>query len=1046
MTSNNKQSTRMKHILALILAFMMCLSLIFAVACSEETTTETKIPEYSYSDTDESEISNPNFVYGTSGLSYTSFPKTTVTGWSISKDSSAKSGVIDVSEDGWKQLMTNLYADSGILNYIKNRYDFDNTDVTDAIKKLSGESDTVSSADIKNYIINHYFYVEDSEKPSDWDDSKHGFAFTNPETYEGSKDSTVYMLNNYKTNEEYGSIQRLTSSTEIALEKGQIAQISVWVKTANINADKTANSAYNKAIGANIRVQNSFAGETQEDFGIYNIISDEWKQYTFYVKADQVYDTKFTVVLGLGYDDYKAEGTVYFDDIEVKLLDSMPEGVTTTSYALSYNSEDGHKIDASSYNTNSLPLYDMSFDVSNIEDYTSSNTLAFDLSKADYTKFNNSTGNLNNKNGVAISSVTLENVPYAGINKGIKVDITSPSSYTINLDSANFEVGSEKYTAVSFFVKNQLNKLYATDISINVKDINGSIIEDRAVATISDVNDQWQKCTVLVKNNFEDTARKFAIEIVIGPSEPKDNIDEYALGTVQISNAFFATGASYQYDKVNEDQETANYDYYKLFSSTANGSTALYAGYVNDFTADEADETVYNLTVAPVDLGTITKEPAQPKNYTGIESGHFYITGDKDDNKDVNTNKDSGLINSQYLDAYTTKYSDIETALAFTKTEDNEHIQPLMIKTADKSYGFISNKYTVAASQTASVSVKVRVYADAKAYIYLVDVDHDEKQVMTFDTFTVNTDLGLENNNGDKIENRQFMLEVDSAMMGDDGWVTVNFYIATGANEKNFRLEVWNGERNGTIDKGGYVFVNDVTIKTSSAFTEVENYQNAINSQTSNPLSDFELEGSNELFAYVRELTEIEKQYNADKEKTGANVEYFAKYIWAKTDTMIYGVYNTIDPVIVDPYEKEVDEEETEEEETEVDPAAFWLSLSSIILGVVLLLAIIMLFIKNIRRRRKANASDAKSHFKVVSRTKKATNKKKAKANKVATPAKDEKVEDEVKEQTQEEVVEQTEEQPTENESAEEQTLDSYVYGDVQNFGETSEENKEDQE
>ena len=136
--------------------------------------------------------------------------------------------------------MTNLYSDSGILNYIKTIKNFDNTDVTDAIKNLPDyDNGTVSSTDIKNYIIEHYFYVEDSEKPSDWDDDKHGFIFSNPKTHEGSKDSTVYMLNNYKNNEEYGSIQKLTSSSEISLEKGQIAEISVWVKTANINFAKT---------------------------------------------------------------------------------------------------------------------------------------------------------------------------------------------------------------------------------------------------------------------------------------------------------------------------------------------------------------------------------------------------------------------------------------------------------------------------------------------------------------------------------------------------------------------------------------------------------------------------------------------------------------------------------------------------------------------------------------------------------------------------------------------------------------------------------------
>ena len=79
-----------------------------------------------------------------------------------------------------------------------------------------------------------------------------------------------------------------------------------------------------------------------------------------------------------------------------------------------------------------------------------------------------------------------------------------------------------------------------------------------------------------------------------------------------------------------------------------------------------------------------------------------------------------------------------------------------------------------------------------------------------------------------------------------------------------------------------------------------------------------------------------------------------------------------------------------------------------------------MLFIKNIRRRRKANASDAKSHYKVTSRTKKV---KQSKPKKVAE-------EFEEVEEIEEYVQEQDEEVPTE-----EQSLDSYVYGDVQDFG-----------
>ena len=87
---------------------------------------------------------------------------------------------------------------------------------------------------------------------------------------------------------------------------------------------------------------------------------------------------------------------------------------------------------------------------------------------------------------------------------------------------------------------------------------------------------------------------------------------------------------------------------------------------------------------------------------------------------------------------------------------------------------------------------------------------------------------------------------------------------------------------------------------------------------------------------------------------------------------MVYGVFNNLEVNETDPYDSITEEEETEESgcAAETNPANFWLSFSSILLAVVLLGAIIMLFIKNIRRRRKSNESDAKSHYKITSRTK----------------------------------------------------------------------------
>lgn len=1028
--TNNTQTTRKHHILALILAILMCLSLTLAVACADDDLSD--IPGYTYSEIEDSKITNSSFVIGTTGINYSSFPKTSVNGWTLDKNSSAKSGVIDVSDDGWNALLSNLYADSGILDYVKTKNNFDNEDVKTALNKQNA-----SSSEIKNYIIDNYF---DASKATAETSSK--YLFKNPSKHADALDNSIYMMNNYRSNEAYGSIQKLSSSTEITLEKGQYAEISVFVKTANLNK-VASEDVYGEEIGANIRVTSTFAGTTQEPFGIFNITDEDWTKYTFYVKADSVYDTTFKVVLGLGYDNCKAEGTVYFDDIIVKTLDQAPTGTfATKNVPYNYTKEDNRIINA---NTITDPVvFDMSTDFSAITDYTAGKVATYVTENKEY---------------VTITDISSDsNNPYS-INDGIKIEIAQkplekPSSYTFNIKNNagnNFTVGNEKYTAVSFFVKNQLNKLYSTNISLTVKDINAEdisnkITEDRTIGTISEVSDEWKLYTIIVKNNFDaqinSDVREFYIEVTIG-STSSENVDDKAKGTVEFSQAFFATGSINQY-KDDEVTKTDNYDYYSLFTAKALGTSALYAGSTADYVADEADTTKYNLTVAPSDLGVITSKPAQPKDYIGVPSNHSYINNSSNV-IDINTNKTAGLINSQYIKDYTTDKTAIEEALKFTETTDVKSIQPLMVATSNASYGFISrNNYTINASEFAKISVKVRVAdATAKAYVYLIDMSSNDRNALTFPAFKVNTIEGYKNLKDTDVAGQQLSFVVDSSMMGDDGWTTVTFYIATGANSKTFRLELWNGDRSVTENNqnSGYVFFNDVEVTTSGGFTESASYQTALTS-VGNPLYNFDTENDT-LYAYQRELTDDEVAYNDDTSKTGSNISYKTKYVWAKTDTMIYAVYNTIDPVVVDPYENEPSDEEETEEETELDPASFWLSLSSIILAVALLGALTMLIIKNVRLKMKANASDAKSHYKVVSRSRKSSVIKTNATNEA------EKLEADI-EETDIEVAEETEEVEQE---ATEQTLDEYVYGDVQVFGgaeenaeQTSEETSENSE
>ncbi len=1038
----NSKFLTIKQLLVFILAILMCLSLFMATACKEDGDNSADIPEYSHSDNADSEIKNPSFTFGTQSMDYDDFPKTTIDGWSFTKIADSKSGVVDVSASGWKQLMPNLYKDNGLLSYVKYKYDFDDSDIRDAIRN-GDTSVTVTSSEIKDYVIENYFFKAEDQNPGD------KYAFPNPGTHQDATDNKVYMLNNYVSGAlYYGCTQTVTSSTEITLNCGEYAKVSVWVKTANLNISETS-ANHNQPIGANISVKNTFNGSAQSNYGIYNITNTDWQQYTFYIKADEVFETKFTLQLGLGYDNFAATGTVYFDDITVELLDSDEFASSTKDYTnkvenkISYNDKDAKPIvNASEYLNNAndtLYLYDMCVNLAEISNY--SNIVSFNSDKTnttyyDFTKYKEGLKNgnfTNSNNSVSINTnKTGLDAPY-GITEGLEVKINKASSYTIRLDDNGkpFKLENESYAAITLLVKNDLNKFYTTDITINVEDKYGDVIKERAaVATISEANNEWTKYTIIVKNNFDEDAkdqngnnkysdREFYLEIVIGPDKYDDYIDNYALGTVTFASPIVSFGKTYQYANEQAElkkEETPFYKFYNLLSESSVGSTALYTGFNEDYTAEETDPTVYSLVVAPSNIGMIVENPATPKSYTGIEAGHYYITNDLNDSMKVNNNQYSGLINSNYLNNYAGKanLADIKTALNYN---GDTSIQPLMIKTNDKSYGFLGENIIVSANAYAKVSLKVRVY-NATAYIYLVDTSETEKQVLRLDKFTVNTELGKYNNNNQEIDNELFFMINDSMLseLSDDGWATVEFYIATGATEKEFRIELWNGERGNAnqLTQNGYVFFDDVEVTTSNAFNETARWEDALTDETS-PLynqADY-FKNNTDLILYERELTDLEKKYNSEHSD---KISYRPKYVWAKTDTLIYAIYNTIDPIEVDPYASDVEDDATTKDESlyETDPAAFWLSLSSIIIGVALIVAIIMLFIKNIRRRRKANRSDAKSHYTVKSRTKKSTK-----------PVEEVDVDIDI-----------DSDEPTTSDGSDEQSLDSYVYSDVQVFGE----------
>ena len=1045
-----------KLILILTILCMLCTFAFLFTACNDnsDSNSSSSEPTYSYSEDNSGLLSNGTFSIGTSSIDFTtisSLPRVSVTGWTKSSSmSDVNSGVIDVSDKGWKALIGKLYDDSDFLAYAKSAFGIDKDKVEQALKDAGTEKPT--NQEIKDKIIADYFTEKEGQTN----------YFPNPGKV-SANDNKIYMLNNYdKDAIGHGVNQSITSSSNIKLDKGGYYKFTVSLYTTNLKHFSDSDN-----YGAFIAVNSTLNASSQAQYRIENIKTEsEWKEYTIYVEADKTYDTTVTLELGLGADDYGAtEGTVFFDNINCVKVDETKDEFKDEFNALSNKSlalEDTQTLVyadtetdlVASKNVAGKYFYSMEFNkylknkndangdklTSTVKEYKNvDNNVDISVAK---TKSNTNTGNNFGPTAITANNGTASDLDYViGEALSSKVLTLNNDAYTVTYKSSSFDVQPKSYVYVEFYVKNQLNKLGSTDITFDVyEDLNKTGVPDakyksKAVTTVSEASEDWVKVGLLLSNNFETGNRSFIVEIVVGPTDvaTATTAPDYASGTVSITNPLVASGLLDQYADDDKTIENDNYHILSLLRGTANSSIALYAGMQQDFAEDSTNES-YSLKYSANDIGEIIKRPVSPINYTGVSYSHAYINVNSE-NVSINDRENgnsagsyAGLINTKYVDNSDFKLKNIKTALNFTEGDDN--IQPLMIYNAVKdSYGYIGSDKSISPSSYAKISVSVRVVGDAVAYVYLVDVADADKSVMLFDEENV-----ISSNS-----TKEMFIKVTSNMMNDDGWVTVSFYVATGKTMKDFRIELWNGARNAVVDKEdnksqGFVFFNNIDIVTTGAFTEPTKVADAF-TISGNPLFDIGLGIEDSIVEYTRKLTELEDKFNAEQTDQSKLVSYDPTIVWAKDDANIYAIFNTIDPVEVDPYDSESeDEEETTESgcTAQTDPATFWLSFSSIILGVVLVLAILMLIIKNLRRRRKANASDAKSHYKVVSRSR--VHKPTVKEDLEQDTDSDDTVED--VEETVEEVIEEVEE--TENVETEEQSED-YIYGDVQDFGDDKE-------
>ena len=362
MRNNHKRSK--SKFLAFCLSVMMVSSAAAFASCSKKTTVDNSSDSTTDTET-ESTLSDSSLLIKNGGFETFNTNKglnaigTSVNGWSYSKNSAssgsantsqAASGIINLEESAWDKLtgenseynVETLTVEEAEAAWEKltvkqklafyDKWKKDHPDETISKELSFYESFNIESKDIPK-IDAFQTHHTDKEKADIAEDTGKPFD-----------DYNVLMLHNQypkeadsNTDKWSGTAAKFTSSSTVTIPAGASAQFSVWVRTQDLKAPYDQNVGQTAVgVGAYISVTNSVGGRTLDRYEVKNIntelmdaasLSNEWAQYTFYIKGSSYTQTTFSVVLGLGQgggsDSFEyVNGYAFFDDIQCEIIEN----------------------------------------------------------------------------------------------------------------------------------------------------------------------------------------------------------------------------------------------------------------------------------------------------------------------------------------------------------------------------------------------------------------------------------------------------------------------------------------------------------------------------------------------------------------------------------------------------------------------------------------------------------------------------------------------------------------------------------------------------
>ncbi len=929
---------KIKNLFILLLAVAMAFSMILATACTKDddggsgdsgngnTTTETTLTDYQV-------LKNGDFEFMTDKDSV--YPKSSSIAWSNSLDSGS---------NGNSAPSTSGYGKSGIIDTLE---DGSNSPYAKLDIKYKPGTNAYNPRTPYYYGLVDNKFVDDAES-ADYEDNK---------TFVNAKGSKILMIQNKTSNEHIlGTAQKFKSSTALKVNADSYAIFSVWVKTMDLKSTFTQNP------GAYIAIDFKVGSVTYGTVSFNNINTDgEWALLQAKIQGFEYGSTTAYVTLGLGKGNALGktgyvEGFAYFDNAHFEVYNKQEFNATSDDVInvgkdnisvemkdKTYTKNPTEKAETPASNLDKFSTFTYNLNLRQTEALTALPNINGAVTLNTNDSYNNANQIVNDaKIGVsAKGTIPTLTDKFDDFNKIGGTDATSVIYFNFNkFASATYlsdaiSLNSNSYNMISFYVKSDVVRLNSDKVIVSVVDYVDENKESATVAfesfTTEDAEEVnyggWVKYTIMVDNLTDKTAQ-YKIKITFGPSknDSKNIFDAYFL---QSGYALIADLKAFEISE----------DLYSISTSDSNltkvSLKGVYGSYDEEAQEDNSD--IYNTTVDGLGkLEISTKPTTNLSEFT---------------RKNCEEGVVSGIINSKYNSNYT-GINNLTTFASLT-SNNNKYAQAVVLQNnTSKNSALISKSKTLNANSFIKVAIKLNVSEGATANIYLTT---NELVNGAYSVANIKTDT--------------WSKELKTTVVGSNSqtWTEVAFYIASGNEDFNYRVEIWLGDRydeeetkvTGTMfvenvivsdyDEATFLYSKDLFV---DAYQDADGYQAQKHTRAPTTIKETDENG---------DTITTTKYYN---EREIYNAYQYVKFIDYTTLFAENEIDNTVENDDHD-HDHEGETEETFGVKTDVA-----LQISSIIIAVVLIAVMIIVLIRTIFKNRKNRKEYVSSFYDRNSREK----------------------------------------------------------------------------